>query len=87
MHPQSGGLVNRSGYNKPLLNDDPHDGQVTRRVKRVYSQFDSFSIQLGQFLRVYPPARAFVLVYILFLHVWVFFVLFSYRPEIHELDP
>jgi hypothetical protein len=86
IHSDSTSLTNRNGY-RQLVEDDPRDGQVTRRVKRVYSQFDSFSIRMGQFLRVYPPARAFVLVYVLFLHLWVFFVLFSYRPEIHDQDP
>lgn len=89
MHSQSSNnssLVNRSGY-KAFMDEDPGDGHVTRRVKRVYSQFDSFFMQMGRFLRVYPPARAFLLLYILFLHFWVFFVLFSYRPEMHDQDP
>ena len=83
-------LINRSsGYNRAsfLDSEDPRDSQVTRRVKRVYNQLDAFSIRTGQFLRVYPAARALLLVYILLLHIWVFFILFKYRPEVHDLDP
>lgn len=80
-------LVNRSGYNRASLLDfdDPRDSQVTRRVKRVYSNLDAFSIRTGQFLRVYPTARIILIIYVLLLHVWVFFVLFNYRPEAHDL--
>ncbi|RWS01027.1 golgin subfamily A member 5-like protein [Dinothrombium tinctorium] len=35
------------------------------------------------FLRAYPSARALVILYIMILHIWVFFILFTYRPEIH----
>lgn len=76
-----------SGSYRAFMEEDVADGRVTRRVKRVYSQFDSFFMQIGRFLRVYPPARAFLLLYVLFLHFWVFFVLFSYRPEIHDQEP
>ncbi|KAI1287714.1 Golgin subfamily A member 5 [Halotydeus destructor] len=79
-------LVNRGGYRPFTDYEDPQDGQVTRRVKRAYGQLDSFSIRLGTFLRSYPSARGLLLIYILILHIWVFFILFSYRPEIHDLD-
>lgn len=78
-------LVNRGGY-RPLT-ESPYDGEVTKRVKRVYSQFDSLSIRMGQFLRVYPAARGFFLLYILVLHIWVFLILFYYRPEVHDAEP
>lgn len=71
-------LVNRNGYRSLLEN--PYDGEVTKRVKRVYSQFDSLSIRMGQFLRVYPAARGFILLYILVLHIWVFLILFYNEP-------
>ncbi len=45
-----------------------------------------FSIRLGNFLRVYPSARAAFLVYILVLHLWVAFVLLYYEPEVHGPD-
>lgn len=44
------------------------------------------SIRLGNFLRVYPSARAAFLLYIIILHVWVVFVLMYYEPEIHGND-
>ncbi|RWS28854.1 Golgin subfamily A member 5-like protein [Leptotrombidium deliense] len=73
-------LVNRY---RSFVDDDPGDGQVTRGVKRAYGQIDRFSIRLGMFLRAYPSARALVILYIVVLHIWVFFILFTYRPEIH----
>ncbi|KAH9515976.1 golgin subfamily A member 5 [Dermatophagoides farinae] len=69
-----------------LIHDDPNDGQVTRKVKRAYTAIDTFSIRLGNFLRMYPSARAAFLVYIIILHVWVAFVLMYYEPEIHGSD-
>lgn len=77
-------LVNRNGY-RPLI-ESPYDGEVTKRVKRVYSQFDSLSIRMGQFLRVYPAARGFVLLYILVLHIWVFLILFYNEPSNQEMN-
>ncbi|WAR18271.1 GOGA5-like protein [Mya arenaria] len=40
-------------------------------------------IRLGVFLRRYPIARVFVIVYMAVLHLWVTFVLLTYQPEIH----
>lgn len=80
-HSQSfSNLVNRV---KPVVEDHPEDGNVTRRVRRAYGQIDAFSIRLGNFLRAYPSARAAVLAYILLMHIWVAFVLIYYEPEIH----
>ncbi|KAF7489706.1 Golgin subfamily A member 5 [Sarcoptes scabiei] len=70
----------------PLMNVNPDDSQVARKVKNAYSVIDSFSIRLGNFLRVYPSARAAFLLYIIILHVWVVFVLMYYEPEIHGND-
>ncbi|CAG2172177.1 unnamed protein product, partial [Oppiella nova] len=75
-------LVNRSSV-RPLVEDYPEDGNVTRRVKRAYGQIDAFSIRLGNFLRAYPSARAAALVYVFILHIWVAFVLIYYEPEQH----
>lgn len=69
-----------------LMEEGPNDGQVTRKVKRAYGAIDAFSIRLGNFLRVYPSARAAFLVYILVLHLWVAFVLLYYEPEVHGPD-
>lgn len=74
-------LVNRI---RPLVEESPYDGQVTRRVKRAYDHIDGFSLRLGLILRHHPSARAFVIFYILLLHIWVIFILFNYRPKITE---
>ena len=46
----------------------------------------SASIRLGNFLRVYPSARAAFLVYIIILHLWVIFVFIYFEPEVHAPD-
>lgn len=43
-----------------------------------------FSLRLASFMRS-PMFRIFFLVYCILLHAWVFFVLFTYTPEIHPL--
>ncbi|XP_042210632.1 golgin subfamily A member 5-like isoform X2 [Homarus americanus] len=69
-----------------FLVESPFDGGVTRQVKRAYSTLDKFSVRLGVFLRRYPIARVFVIVYMCLLHVWVMIVLLTYTPEIHGPD-
>ncbi|KAK4290141.1 hypothetical protein Pmani_036944 [Petrolisthes manimaculis] len=66
-----------------FLMESPFDGGVTRGVKRAYSTLDKFSVRLGVFLRRYPIARVFVIVYMCILHLWVMVVLLTYTPEIH----
>ncbi|KAK7104738.1 golgin subfamily A member 5-like [Littorina saxatilis] len=62
------------------------DTEVTRRVKHYVNTIDKFSIRLGVFLRRYPIARVFVIIYMAMLHVWVMVVLMTYQPEIHGKD-
>ncbi|XP_076464926.1 golgin subfamily A member 5-like [Babylonia areolata] len=62
------------------------DTEVTRRVKRYVNTIDKFSIRLGVFLRRYPIARIFVIIYMAMLHLWVMVVLMTYQPEIHGKD-
>ncbi|KAG8042213.1 hypothetical protein G9C98_000204 [Cotesia typhae] len=59
-----------------FLIETPFDTGVTRRVKRAYSALDTISIRIGVFLRRYPLARIFVIIYITFLQFWVLVVLF-----------
>lgn len=63
--------------------ESPFDGTVTRKVKRAYGVIDSFSIRAGIFLRRYPLARIFILIYMGLMHFWVMIVLLTYEPEIH----
>lgn len=55
----------------------------SRKVKRAVNEIDKFSIRLGLFLRRYPIARLFVIIYMVLLHVWVLVVLLTYQPEVH----
>lgn len=68
-----------------LLNESPLDGNVARKVKLAANTIDRFSIRLGLFLRRYPIARVFIIVYMGLLHLWVMIVLLTYEPEIHTL--
>lgn len=69
-----------------FLVESPFDGGMTRHVKRAYSTLDKFSVRLGVFLRRYPIARVFVIVYMCLLHLWVMVVLLTYTPEVHGPD-
>lgn len=63
--------------------ESPFDSSVTRKVKRAYGVIDSLSIRAGVFLRRYPLARIFILIYMGLMHFWVMIVLLTYEPEIH----
>ncbi|XP_041353113.1 golgin subfamily A member 5-like isoform X2 [Gigantopelta aegis] len=65
------------------MKEGPSDTEVTRRMKRAVTGIDRFSVRLGIFLRRYPIARVFVIVYMALLHMWVMVVLLTYQPEIH----
>ncbi|KAI0219039.1 Golgin subfamily A member 5 [Lamellibrachia satsuma] len=64
----------------------PQDGNVARKVKKAAYNIDRFSIRLGVFLRRYPIARIFVIIYMVMLHVWVMIVLLTYQPEVHGVS-
>ncbi|XP_053124569.1 golgin subfamily A member 5 [Hemicordylus capensis] len=57
------------------------------RVRKAASSIDQFSIRLGIFLRRYPIARVFVIIYMALLHLWVMIVLLTYTPEMHHDNP
>ncbi|NXV26456.1 GOGA5 protein, partial [Rissa tridactyla] len=57
------------------------------RVRKAASSIDQFSIRLGIFLRRYPIARVFVIIYMALLHLWVMIVLLTYTPEMHHESP
>ncbi|XP_043280356.1 golgin subfamily A member 5 [Venturia canescens] len=63
--------------------ESPFDTGVARRVKRAYSTLDAISVRTGVFLRRYPLARIFVIIYMALLQFWVVVVLFSQSPEAH----
>uniref|UniRef100_A0A672JJK0 Golgin subfamily A member 5 n=1 Tax=Salarias fasciatus TaxID=181472 RepID=A0A672JJK0_SALFA len=90
---QSGGpAINMSGLdgpgarqrNTPVLFSDQDAPGVYGKVRKAASTIDRFSIRLGVFLRRYPMARVFVIVYMAVLHLWVMIVLLTYSPEIHD---
>ncbi|XP_070500040.1 golgin-84-like [Chironomus tepperi] len=64
-----------------FLTINPFDSRVSRRVKRAYSQFDQLGIRFSAFLRRYPLARVFSIVYVCSLHLFVLLVLLQSTPS------
>ncbi|XP_043998182.1 golgin subfamily A member 5 [Gambusia affinis] len=69
--------------NTPVLFSDQDSPGVYGKVRKAASTIDRFSIRLGIFLRRYPMARLFVILYMAVLHLWVMIVLLTYTPEMH----
>ncbi|KAM8916074.1 golgin subfamily A member 5 isoform 2-T2 [Spinachia spinachia] len=93
--PSGGPSINMSGLEgpvarqraTPVLFSDQDSPGVYGKVRKAASTIDRFSIRLGIFLRRYPAARVFVILYIALLHLWVMIVLLTYTPEMHHGHP
>lgn len=96
--PNSGSAINMSGVdsgegtrlrNVPVLFTDTETNLAGMygKVRKAASSIDQFSIRLGIFLRRYPIARVFVIIYMALLHLWVMIVLLTYSPEMHHDQP
>ncbi|CAH6849573.1 golgin subfamily A member 5 isoform X2 [Phodopus roborovskii] len=96
--PSSGSSINMSGIdsgegtrlrNVPVLFNDTETNLAGMygKVRKAASSIDQFSIRLGIFLRRYPIARVFVIIYMALLHLWVMIVLLTYSPEMHHDQP
>lgn len=94
----NGSSVNMSGIdngegtrlrNVPVLFNDTETNLAGMygKVRKAASSIDQFSIRLGIFLRRYPIARVFVIIYMALLHLWVMIVLLTYTPEMHHDQP
>lgn len=72
--------------NVPVLFNDTETNLAGMygKVRKAASSIDQFSIRLGIFLRRYPMARVFVIIYMVLLHLWVMIVLLTYSPEMHH---
>ncbi|XP_053290140.1 golgin subfamily A member 5 [Pleuronectes platessa] len=73
--------------NTPVLFSDQDSPGMYGKVRKAASTIDRFSIRLGIFLRRYPAARVFVIIYMAILHLWVMIVLLTYTPEMHQGHP
>lgn len=75
--------------NVPVLFNDTETNLAGMygKVRKAASSIDQFSIRLGIFLRRYPVARVFVIIYMALLHLWVMIVLLTYSPEMHHDQP
>uniref|UniRef100_A0A8C8XWL9 Golgin subfamily A member 5 n=1 Tax=Panthera leo TaxID=9689 RepID=A0A8C8XWL9_PANLE len=94
----NGSSINMSGVdngegtrlrNVPVLFNDTETNLAGMygKVRKAASSIDQFSIRLGIFLRRYPIARVFVIMYMALLHLWVMIVLLTYTPEMHHDQP
>lgn len=94
----NGSSINMSGVdsgegtrlrNVPVLFNDTEGNLAGMygKVRKAASSIDQFSIRLGIFLRRYPIARVFVIIYMALLHFWVMIVLLTYTPEMHHDQP
>ncbi|XP_032143480.1 golgin subfamily A member 5 isoform X1 [Sapajus apella] len=94
----NGSSINMSGIdngegtrlrNVPVLFNDTETNLAGMygKVRKAASSIDQFSIRLGIFLRRYPVARVFVIIYMALLHLWVMIVLLTYTPEMHHDQP
>ncbi|XP_072479666.1 golgin subfamily A member 5 isoform X2 [Notamacropus eugenii] len=83
------GVEGTRARNVPVLFSDSETNMagVYGRVRKAASTIDQFSIRLGIFLRRYPIARIFVIIYMALLHFWVMIVLLTYTPEMHHDHP
>ncbi|KAM5178356.1 golgin subfamily A member 5 [Callospermophilus lateralis] len=86
------GIENGEGTrlrNVPVLFNDAETNLAGMygKVRKAASSIDQFSIRLGIFLRRYPIARVFVIIYMALLHLWVMIVLLTYTPEMHHDQP
>lgn len=66
-----------------FMRETATDTEVTKKMKRAANTIDKLGIRLGVFLRRYPIARVFVILYMVMLHLWVMVVLLTYQPEMH----
>ncbi|XP_053330718.1 golgin subfamily A member 5 [Spea bombifrons] len=75
--------------NVPVLfsDSDPNVAGMYGKVRKAATTIDQFSIRLGIFLRRYPIARVFIIIYMALLHLWVMIVLLTYTPEMHHDHP
>ncbi|KAM3918411.1 golgin subfamily A member 5 isoform 1-T2 [Leptodactylus fuscus] len=75
--------------NVPVLfsDADTNVAGMYGKVRKAASTIDRFSIRLGVFLRRYPIARVFIIIYMALLHLWVMIVLLTYTPEMHHDHP
>ncbi|KAK0425534.1 hypothetical protein QR680_009249 [Steinernema hermaphroditum] len=73
-----------SDYRGPTL-FEPHstDSATVANLKSAYYAIDKTAQKIGVFVRRSPLFRLFLIVYCVVFHLWVFFLIITYTPEIH----
>ncbi|CAL2030256.1 unnamed protein product [Caenorhabditis brenneri] len=62
----------------PLLSNINHP-----QTRNALQTMDSTAFKLLSMLRSHPSARLFFVVYFIMMHLWLFFIVLTYTPEIH----
>lgn len=55
-------------------------------AKQAVTALDSVMFKMISMLRNYPAARIFIAIYFVVVHLWVFFIVLTYTPEIHDAN-
>ncbi|TKR93838.1 hypothetical protein L596_008218 [Steinernema carpocapsae] len=64
---------------------EPHsaDSGTVTNLKSAYYAIDRTAQKVGAFMRRSPIFRLFLIVYCIVFHLWVFFLIITYTPEVH----
>ncbi|CAG9537764.1 unnamed protein product [Cercopithifilaria johnstoni] len=79
-----GNVISASDQSCSIFTISHSDNMLVHMVKLAVCIFDRLGLRLAVFMRS-PMFRFFFFTYCLLLHAWVFFILFTYTPEIHPL--
>ncbi|KJH44657.1 Golgin-84 family protein [Dictyocaulus viviparus] len=64
--------------------DPPSVSLPIHSSKNAMTSVDSVILRAVLMLRNYPAARLFLAIYFILIHFWVFFIVLTYTPEIHD---
>ena len=53
-------------------------------AQKALTVLDTLTFKFISMLRNYPAARIVVAAYFVLIHLWVFFIILTYTPEMHE---
>lgn len=75
---QTSGSPMHTSPSHPLLSNINHP-----QTRNALQTVDSTAFKLLSMLRGHPSARLFFVVYFIMMHLWLFFIVLTYTPEIH----
>ncbi|EFP08617.1 hypothetical protein CRE_20431 [Caenorhabditis remanei] len=75
---QTSGSPMHTSPSHPLLSNINHP-----QTRNALQTVDSTAFKLLSMLRGHPSARLFFVLYFIMMHLWLFFIVLTYTPEIH----